>query len=80
MDGAKLGLPDAPDQQPVTAHKPCAFCTSSVSVFADANAPRVVAVLEGVPVLASPSTPAELLPRDTTATQPLSPRAPPRLS
>jgi hypothetical protein len=79
LDGAKLGASHAPDQQPAAAHKPCLFCISSVPVFTDANTPRVVAVIEGIPVVIRPS-PAEFLPPDAAATQPLSPRAPPRLN
>ncbi|MEQ1772842.1 MAG: DUF2946 family protein [Burkholderiales bacterium] len=80
LEGAK-SLLDTPDQPPVvTAHKPCVFCVSSVPVFADANAPHVVAVIEGIPVAVGPTNRAESLPPDVAATQPLSPRAPPRLN
>jgi hypothetical protein len=79
VDGAKFVLPNAPDQQPVVAHKPCVFCISSVPLFADTQAPRVVAVIDGIPVVIRPSH-AESLPPDVAATQPLSPRAPPRLN
>lgn len=79
LDGAKFSLPNAPDQQPVAAHKPCLFCISSVPVFTDANTPRVVAVIEGIPVVIGSSA-AEFLPPDVAATLPLSPRAPPRLN
>lgn len=78
LDGAKLNTQQSPDQQPsAVAHKPCLFCTSSVPLFAEVGAPRVVAVVEGIPVLVGPSR-AEALPPDVAATQPLSPRAPPR--
>ncbi len=79
QDGAKFVLPNAPDQQPVAAHKPCVFCISSVPLFADTQAPRVVAVIEGIPVVIPPSL-ATSLPPDIAAKQPLSPRAPPRLN
>ena len=71
--------PDTPDT-PVSgtaAHRPCVFCTSSVAIFADAHAPRVIAVIDGVPVHIGPH-PAQELPPDPAATRPISPRAPPR--
>ncbi len=80
LGGARVMLPDAGDRSGdhVIAHQqPCAFCTSVVPVFADQHAPRVVAVIDGKPVVV-PRHPAELLPPDAAATQPLSPRAPPR--
>jgi hypothetical protein len=77
VDGANT-LPPAPDQQrAATLHKPCLFCTSGAPIFADANAPRVVAMIEGIPVVVG-AAPAEMLPPDVAATQPLNPRAPPR--
>jgi hypothetical protein len=80
LDGVKTSS-TVPDQQPVvTTHSPCVFCTSSVPVFADANTPRVVALIEGVPVVVGLPNGTESLPPDVAATQPLSPRAPPRLN
>jgi hypothetical protein len=80
LDGVKTS-PTVPDQQPVvTTHSPCVFCTSSVPVFADANTPRVVALIEGVPVVVGLPNRTESLPPNVAATQPLSPRAPPRLN
>lgn len=81
LGGAKMLLPDAPnapDGEPLAHQQYCAFCSSSVPLFADVNTPRVVAVIAGNPV-ALPRYLAELLPPDLASTQPLSPRAPPRL-
>jgi hypothetical protein len=82
LGGAKMLLPDAPNLPDVPgralAHQQhCAFCSSSVPLFADAQTPRVVAVVEGGPIVVSHYL-AELLPPDMVALQPLSPRAPPR--
>lgn len=81
LGGAKIVLPnggDNPDGQ-LTAHQqPCAFCSSIVPVFADADAPRVAAVIDGMPAVV-PRYMAESLPPDLAATQPSSPRAPPRI-
>lgn len=78
IDGAKAtqGTPDQPAVP--AAHKPCMFCTTSVSLFADANAPRMT-MIDGIPVIVGAYR-AESLPPDDSATQPLSPRAPPRLN
>lgn len=81
LGGAKIVLPDAGDNsdgQPMAHQQPCAFCTSVVPVFADDYAPRVVAVIDGIPVTV-PHYAAELVPPNPAATQPLSPRAPPRI-
>ena len=81
LGGAKMLLPDvsgAPDGEPVSHQQHCVFCSASVPLFAEANAPRVIAVIAGSPIVL-PRYPAELLPPDLAATQPLSPRAPPRL-
>lgn len=81
LDGAKV-TQDAPDQQPLpAAHKPCLLCITSVPIFADANAPRMT-MIDGIPVIVGVmgADRAESLPPDVSATQPLSPRAPPRLN
>lgn len=81
LGGAKVMLPDAGDgsDNRISAHQqPCAFCTSAVPLFADAHAPRVVAVIDGMPVVV-PQYSAEQIPPNPAATQPLSPRAPPRI-
>jgi len=79
LGGAKVVLPDSTDNpaSAVTHQQPCAFCTSTVPLFADAQAPRVVAVIDGIPVVIPPYA-AEQIPPHPAATQPLSPRAPPR--
>jgi hypothetical protein len=71
-----LDVPGVPGS-PVVAQKPCVFCFSSVPVFADAHAPRVVMYVDR-PVLDIAAPPDQVLPPDVAATQPLSPRAPPR--
>lgn len=76
VDGKKPGS-DAPD---FVAHKPCVFCTSSVAVFADANSPRLIGLIEGVPFVMGPPPRDHALPPDIAATHPMSPRAPPRFS
>lgn len=76
LAGIKLNA-DAPAPEQPMAHQPCMFCTSSVPVFADAYSPRLTAVVDGIPVTVGPA-PAAAPPRDSAATQPLSPRAPPR--
>lgn len=80
LGGAKIVLPDSTGgpAQAVTHQQPCAFCTSAVPLFADAHAPRVVAVIDGMPVVV-PQYSAEQIPPNPAATQPLSPRAPPRI-
>lgn len=79
-DGVKQA-PNVPSPAPLSgaaAHKPCVFCISSVPVFADTHAPRVVAIVQGALLtLRAPGNSPEL-PPDIAATQPLSPRAPPR--
>lgn len=75
LDGVKQ-LQDTPDSPGLAVHKPCVFCISSVPVFADAHAPQVVAVVDGVPVMVGPHRTQEL-PPDPAATRPVSPRAPP---
>lgn len=75
VDGLKYTT-DAPATPEVAAHRPCVFCTSSVPVFADAHAPQVIAVVDGVPVVVGPHRTQEL-PPDPAATRPVSPRAPP---
>jgi hypothetical protein len=80
LEGAQHSAPEAPPRQPgEIAHNHCMFCTSSVPIFADANAPRLIAVLDAIPVVLH-ARPAESLPPDVAAIQPLSPRAPPRLN
>ena len=74
LDGIKTS-PAAPGETALQ-QKPCVFCTSSVPLFADAHAPRVVA-LAAPSELAVRWRPTEFLPRDAAATLPLSPRAPP---
>lgn len=69
-------VPDSPATPEATVHKPCVFCTSAVPVFADTHSPQVVAVVDGVPVMVGPHRTQEL-PPDVSATQPVSPRAPP---
>lgn len=73
------GVTFAPqDQQPVASvHQPCVFCTSIAALFPQTHAPRVVLLLEGVPVALGLPT-ADALPPNVAATQPLNPRAPPR--
>jgi hypothetical protein len=81
LGGAKIVLPDSTSgtDAPVVAHQqPCAFCSSVVPLFADNHAPRVVAVIDGMPVVV-PRYAAERIPADSAATQPLGPRAPPRI-
>lgn len=79
-DGVKLA-PNVPSPAPLSdsiAHKPCVFCISSVPVFADTHAPCVVAIAQGVPLTLRAPRNSPALPPDLAATQPLSPRAPPR--
>ena len=80
LGGAKMILPDASDVpgQPVAHQQHCAFCSAGTPLFPDANTPRLVAVIDGSPLVV-PRYQAELLPPDIVALQPLSPRAPPRL-
>lgn len=81
LGGAKIALPDAggnSDSRPMAHQQPCAFCSSIAPVFADAHAPRVAAVIDGMPAVV-PRYLAESLPPDLAATQPSSPRAPPRI-
>ena len=51
LEGIKHA-PQAPVLPEVAAHKPCVFCTSSVPVFADAYAPRLLAVVSTRPTVA----------------------------
>ena len=76
LEGIKHA-PQAPVLPEVAAHKPCVFCTSSVPVFADAYAPRLLAVVDGIPVTVGRLPPQDS-PPDPSATRPLSARAPPR--
>jgi hypothetical protein len=80
MEGMKSALQDGPGVpgSDAVVQKPCVFCYSSVPVFADAHTPRLVAFAQDAALLVV-APPELVLPPDVAATQPLSPRAPPRL-
>jgi hypothetical protein len=74
--GGLTQSPGGPVSPGTHVHKPCLFCISSVPLFADALAPVVVAVADGVPRSLG-RLPAVDIPPDRAATRPVSPRAPP---